>query len=411
MRSTPVLFAVAVLVASGPLLGCKILEQLKKRGEESTTGDGPGVTATTTSRSADKNAPPMEGCALPDNGRIDADVTLKKGCKIAVKRFLQVVNDATLTIEPGVTLEMDAERYLLVDKGKLIAKGTADAPIVFTSAASTKAPGDWVGIIFDDDVSAGTELDHVRIEYAGTNRSGGKGAITLRSQRSSGRISITNTVIENSEQAALWSDSEKGKFAKFENNRMQKNKWSVSVPAEVLGSIGAGNVFTDPLSTFGTVDENATWPAVDAPIFVERDITIAGAASAPTLTIAPKTIVKIAGGKAIFVGTRSGGTLVARDVTFTSANATPQPGDWSGIHLYPRATNVDLSGSTVEYAGKGSGARGAVTVRAKSSELAGLKAERMVFRHNVGAAVSTNDGACAPFASATSEGVPLCAKN
>jgi hypothetical protein len=82
---------------------------------------------------------------------------------------------ATLTIEPGVTMKFEANRSLEVQHytgdepagAALVAKGTADKPIVFTSASATPAPGDWVGISFGGALDPSNRLDHVRVEYAG----------------------------------------------------------------------------------------------------------------------------------------------------------------------------------------------------------------------------------------------------
>jgi hypothetical protein len=82
---------------------------------------------------------------------------------------------ATLTIEPGVRIEMPAERSLEIEhytgefmaSGALVALGTVDEPIVFTSASPTPQPGDWTGLWFGGVVQPTTQLDHVRIEYTG----------------------------------------------------------------------------------------------------------------------------------------------------------------------------------------------------------------------------------------------------
>lgn len=61
--------------------------------------------------------------------------------------------------------------------GTLIARGTADKPILFTSAKQNKLKGDWGNIDFRteavDSIINGTEyvsgciLEHVIVEYAG----------------------------------------------------------------------------------------------------------------------------------------------------------------------------------------------------------------------------------------------------
>lgn len=82
---------------------------------------------------------------------------------------------AHLTIEPNVTLRFEPGGGLFVQvaqtstaaTGALIAVGTATAPIVFTSAAATPAPGDWLGIYFNGLPDPASALDHVTIDDAG----------------------------------------------------------------------------------------------------------------------------------------------------------------------------------------------------------------------------------------------------
>ena len=56
---------------------------------------------------------------------------------------------ATLTIEAGVEVRF-AVNGLLDVNGRLVARGTVTAPILFTSNKVPKAPGDWNGIRFRD---------------------------------------------------------------------------------------------------------------------------------------------------------------------------------------------------------------------------------------------------------------------
>ena len=64
--------------------------------------------------------------------------------------FVYVKNQATLTILPGTTIKGDknSRGTLIVTRGaKLIADGTRQQPIVFTSSQATPAPGDWGGVV------------------------------------------------------------------------------------------------------------------------------------------------------------------------------------------------------------------------------------------------------------------------
>ncbi len=84
------------------------------------------------------------------SGKIDADRTLKTGNTYKLRGIVYVVNGATLTIEPGVTIqgEKSSRGTLVVTRGcKIMADGTADKPIVFTSDATTPVSGDWGGLV------------------------------------------------------------------------------------------------------------------------------------------------------------------------------------------------------------------------------------------------------------------------
>lgn len=78
----------------------------------------------------------------------------------------------TLSIEPGVEIRVMTEGFILASAddggplGTLVAVGTEAAPIVFTSALESPAPGDWVGIIFED-VAPETTLTHTEVRFAG----------------------------------------------------------------------------------------------------------------------------------------------------------------------------------------------------------------------------------------------------
>ncbi|MDY4627148.1 MAG: hypothetical protein SO442_11200 [Prevotella sp.] len=120
--------------------------------------------------------------------------TLKEG-KYLLRGWVYVANGSELTIEPGTIIkgEKATQAAIIVEPGgKIIAQGTADKPIVFTSAQAkgSRRPGDWGGIILcgkarnnqsdmqieggprthhggtNDDDNSGI-LEYVRIEFAG----------------------------------------------------------------------------------------------------------------------------------------------------------------------------------------------------------------------------------------------------
>ncbi|MEG1935747.1 MAG: hypothetical protein RR141_07100, partial [Rikenellaceae bacterium] len=83
---------------------------------------------------------------------LNENVTLSYPNTYHLQGFVYVPDGITLTIEPGVVIKGDKETKgtLIVERGgKIMAKGTPQMPIVFTSAAApgNRKAGDWGGII------------------------------------------------------------------------------------------------------------------------------------------------------------------------------------------------------------------------------------------------------------------------
>ena len=129
-------------------------------------------------------------------GNISATTTLTSDKVWTLKGYVYVTDGASLIIQPGTVIKSDvAEKgALCIERGaKIIAEGTPDRPIVFTSGqpVGQRSPGDWGGIVIlgraktnrsseptieggigrpyggtNDDDNSGV-LRYVRIEYAG----------------------------------------------------------------------------------------------------------------------------------------------------------------------------------------------------------------------------------------------------
>ncbi len=129
-------------------------------------------------------------------GNISATTTLTSDKVWTLKGYVYVTDGASLIIQPGTVIKSDvAEKgALCIERGaKIVAEGTPDRPIVFTSGqpVGQRSPGDWGGIVIlgraktnrsseptieggigrpyggtNDDDNSGV-LRYVRIEYAG----------------------------------------------------------------------------------------------------------------------------------------------------------------------------------------------------------------------------------------------------
>ena len=103
-----------------------------------------------------------------------ASTTTWSGGPYLIQGNVDVPVGTTLTIAPGTVLEMDPNASLTVE-GTLLARGTASAPIVFTSSQAQPRPGDWGGIVFNGTGSRLSVLDYVQVFYGGGSGTGFEG--------------------------------------------------------------------------------------------------------------------------------------------------------------------------------------------------------------------------------------------
>lgn len=86
------------------------------------------------------------------SGELSANTTWTSDKIWRLNGLVKVMDGATLNIEPGTLIigAKDSKGTLLINRGgKIIADGTANAPIVFTSESEVgnRVPGDWGGIV------------------------------------------------------------------------------------------------------------------------------------------------------------------------------------------------------------------------------------------------------------------------
>lgn len=127
------------------------------------------------------------------SGDISEDMTLTADEEWAISGFVYVEEGVTLTVEAGAMIKSFGKSALIIERGgKIMAKGTASEPIVFTSSQSSPISGDWAGIVIlgkapvstaegespfeanPDDLFGGDDasdnsgtLEYVVVEYAG----------------------------------------------------------------------------------------------------------------------------------------------------------------------------------------------------------------------------------------------------
>ncbi len=118
----------------------------------------------------------------------DGEVVLNAGTVYKLTGKLQVNDGATLTIPAGTIVEGvggTASYIAVAQGGKIYVNGTSTNPVVFTSGLSTKAPGDWGGLVICgkapiNRVSGGTgtaQSEVADLTYGGTVSNDSSGSI------------------------------------------------------------------------------------------------------------------------------------------------------------------------------------------------------------------------------------------
>jgi len=168
-----------------------------------------------------------------------------------VSKNVTVCTGATLTIEPGVEVKFGGPFSLIVN-GTLVARGTEEKPIKFTSNKETLEPGDWGTILFNGIGQTPSILENCLIEY-------GTDGVTVKG----GTLTIQKSVIQYNFRSGIIL---LGGSATVEWNIVQKNGNGTSI---LGGNIVARNNLV---------------------VLNEDGITLAGDLSASNVTITQNSV-------------------------------------------------------------------------------------------------------------------------
>ncbi len=131
---------------------------------------------------------PGQGGTVDIRGSISSNQTWTKDKKYRLRGYVYVESGATLTIQPGTQIisNKDSAGVLVVYKGaKIMAQGTANDPIIFTSAESTPKPGDLGGIVLVGNATGNNNhkeieggVDAAHKPFGGTNDADNSGVLS-----------------------------------------------------------------------------------------------------------------------------------------------------------------------------------------------------------------------------------------
>jgi len=252
-------------------------------------------------------------------------------------------SSAWLTIEPGCIVKFDTGYLAFGTYGAsgLTAVGTAAAPILLTSNRAAPAPGNWGGINFGAQLITGTRLSYCTIEYGGYNSDNGAAIAVGGSSRVD---EISNCMVRQSGRFGVYCGDNSG-FGVFRSNQVTSNRgYGIHVGPQMAELLDDGNVLSgnDSLGVelYGRLSVSTTWPELGVP-YVISDVYVYDSTSNPVLTIESGTEIRFKNLGRLRIG-NVGVPIPARIVAdgtsgrikFTSAAASPAPGNFYGVYVY-----------------------------------------------------------------------------
>ncbi|MBI3182986.1 MAG: hypothetical protein HYZ28_12690 [Myxococcales bacterium] len=358
--------ALVVLIALVAAAGCKKEGAPSAGGTGATSAgkaqDAPGAQPDQGGGAPQPAAKAPEGCNSDFSQPISSTTTLTAKCSPYTIASQLSVEGWDLTIEPGVTVQMGDGATLSVgynQSGRLLARGTAEAPIRFISAGR-KEPGAWRGIHLYANADKSV-LEHVVIEHAGKSEEAAlrvdADAVEVRSLKAAG---IEGAVLEQK----VSGKQRLGAFAGNDLSQAGSKEEILLIDVASAPAISADNKFPPKkvVALSGQVTGDVTLKDVGVPFRASKGLEIEGTdAKSAGLTIEPGVALQFGEGSGLSVGYNNPGALKAvgtaeKPIVLTRYGDDPKGSPWSGIHFYANARAPQLEHVRIEYAGERDGA-------------------------------------------------------
>lgn len=282
---------------------------------------------------------------MHDNGYLMDDESWSGLHRITGTLYLE----STLELKPCTVVQLDQNASIYLSTGGAIhALGTVGNPVVFTSAKSPPAPGDWGGIYIQDASANDSTFENVIIEYGGGN---GGYQSPLRISNG-GRASLLNVLVRHtdSDSPAIQLDSG-AEVTKFVGVSTEDSKLGLQVAANTIGSLDSFSSDAAEITVQSeTLTDDATWKDFGLPYRMSTYFSVYS-----VLTLSPGVTLKMPANATINV-TNEGSlqSIGTKDkpVTFTSAKKSPDAGDWGYLQFDASSSNDSvLENTIVEYGG------------------------------------------------------------
>lgn len=257
----------------------------------------------------------------------------------------------------------------------IIAEGTMEEPILFSSASPSPAAGDWDGLAFYEGAN-NCSFEFSIFEFGGADDY--HGMVYLKNSN----VAFLNCEFYYSQSTALMLH-ENAYFSNFGGNIFLGNLlYPISIYPNFVHSIIGENIINTDLGILIANDEDLniagdyTWTKQTAPYIVEGTMRIGAPGNGVKLTIEPGVIMQFMVNSQLDIaywGDHTASVMAngspENPILFTSNSPAPNKGDWDGFNYYEGAYNCSISNSIISYAGGNETPWGAITLRSANSPL------------------------------------------
>lgn len=311
------------------------------------------------------------------SGNITSSTTLSADTVYVLSGYVKVTNNAVLTIQPGTTIMGDSSTTargssLWILRGsRIIAEGTADRPIVFTSqrAPGDRRPGDWGGIIivgrapinrtadpiltegptgFSENYAGGTDfndnsgsLRYVRIEFAGYDVSNGGGqelnGLSMYAVGRGTRIEYVQVLAGLDDSFEWWGGAVDGRYLVSYESGDDHFDWTEGYQGRNQFVIALQTAVLQPRSGAGTVSSDPRGFEADG---CEREKAGCTYANRPYSAPVFANFTLVGPGTGVFTSTDGSGAVLRRGTAGTLVNGVIARWPGTGISLRDAESNA-----------------------------------------------------------------------
>jgi hypothetical protein len=300
-------------------------------------------------------------------GEIWSDLTLTKACSPYVIRSSVVIVKGTLTIEAGAVLLFEPAASLFVEGGRLDVRGTQAENVVFDLYGANPSRSPWHGLEFIRGAASPSQVRYATIRNCGSPAAS-SGCVFVSNVSKATLVALDHvTIAVAAGNGLLTLGISDFSLTNCTFRNIAKDAFAVWVYAPQFVDIGPGNDFGGaPIAIYGSIpiDTDTVWTSPGTDIVVISGIDV----------VAQKTIDLSLGAGMKFLFQLGAGIMLDgyshltvrgtadAPVVFSSARATPKPGDWAGIYVGVSdgdgLSGLNISHALIEFAGGGSWATG-----------------------------------------------------